>query len=636
MTIKALQAWREPLAGDWRERLAEVVTTLAADREADAGPLRRLAAMRLGDGERMWLRRALKGLRTHAEPPRGFRAFRLLLVSNRTLSFLAGDLEAAGAARGLMIEAVEADYDAVAALALDAAKLPPHGAFDAVLLLVDAEFFPASGDLADVEAERASLAGERERLEAIIAGLARKCRAPVLTATIPVAENHWTSADLAIAGTTARRLQFLNAAIVELAQERRTVVFDLACLAARIGGFAFFDPARFHLAKTPFSFGASPVVADALASLFAAMTGRAGRVLALDLDNTLWGGVVADDGVSGITLGQGSPEGEAFLDFQRRAAELRRRGVALAVCSKNLEEIAREPFRSHPDMLLRESDIAAFVANFDDKATNLARIARALDLDVSSIVFFDDNPAERERVRSSLPWAMVPEPGDDPAEFGRTLLASGYFEHLQITAEDTNRAAAYHARAEARTLRDSVSDYGEYLTSLGMEMVIAPFDAIGRARIAQLVQKSNQFNLTTKRYGEPDIEAIEHDAARIAWQIRLKDRFADHGLICVVIADKGAKQWRIDSWIMSCRVLERGVEIATMAELVARARHEGATALIGEYRPTARNALVRDFYPKLGFAPAPSDDPDGFVYVLDLANASFPQTMMSVVTAPKA
>lgn len=535
-----------------------------------------------------------------------------------------------------MIEAIEADYNSVAALALDPATPPPSGAFDAVLLLVDADFFPEHGGLTDRTAEQASFRICRERMEAIVVGLARKCGAPVVTATIPLPENRWSSADLAIAGTAARQIQFVNSAIVELAQERRAVLFDLASVAARIGGFVFFDPGRFHLAKTPFSFGASPVVADALASLIAAMCGRAARVLALDLDNTLWGGIVADDGVEGIALGQGLAEGEAFLDMQRRALELRRRGVSLAICSKNLDATAREPFRSHPDMLLRESDIAVFIANFDDKATNLARIARELDLDVSSIVFVDDNPAERERVRSALPWVMVPELGADSAEFGRALLASGYFEHMALTAEDTNRAHAYQARAEARAVRETVADYSEYLRSLKMELAIAPFDAIGRARIAQLAQKSNQFNLTTIRYSESEIEAIERDAKRLAWQIRLRDRFADHGMICVVIVDKAGTKWRIDSWIMSCRVLERGVEQAVMAELAARARREGASMLTGEYRPTARNALVREFYPKLGFTAAQGAEDNAIAYELDLASAKFPPTLMSVATTEKA
>ncbi len=280
-------------------------------------------------------------------------------------------------------------------------------------------------------------------------------------------------------------------------------------------------------------------------------------------------------------------------------------------------------------MLLAERDFAVFVANFEDKATNIARIAQELDLDVSSIAFLDDNPAERERVRSALPWAMVPEVGDDPAGFGRALVASGYFEHPPLTTDDRRRAEAYRARAEAKALQATIGDYAEYLRSLDMEMTISLFDALGRARIAQLVQKSNQFNLTTIRYSEAEIAEIEGDAMRLGWQVRLKDRFADHGMISVVVVEKNPAEWRVETWIMSCRVIERGVEQAVMSRLADCAKRAGAEALTGEYRPTARNALVRDFYPKLGFAAAEGATPPAQRYRLALATVRFPPSAIS-------
>ena len=421
-----------------------------------------------------------------------------------------------------------------------------------------------------------------------------------------------------MAGTPTRLVGELNDAIFEAAAGNRLLPFDLAGIAARIGKTTFFDPVRFHQAKLPFSMEAGPVVADALAAVIAAMTGKAGRVLVLDLDDTLWGGAVADDGVEQIVIGQGSPEGEAFLAIQRHALELRRRGVVLAVCSKNLDAIAREPFARHPEMLIRDEHIAVFVANFEDKATNIARIARTLDLDPSSLVFFDDSPAERERVRSALPFVMVPELGEDPAVFVRTLITSGFFECLPLTRDDTQRAATYQARTEAKILQATIGDYDAYLESLQMELSIAPFHTLGRARITQLIQKSNQFNLTTRRYSEADIEAIESDPRRLGWQVRLKDRFADHGMICVVIADKAAASWSVDTWIMSCRVLERGVEQAVMQALAERAATSGAKELVGTYRSTPRNALVKDFYIRLGFAPTGQTDDRTATYRLAL------------------
>ena len=604
MSIASLQAWRAPLADDWRGQASRVAEDVRAGNfETVGGRLRRLAGMRLGDGERIQLRRLVRLIRSLPDLPPGFTPFRLLLVSNRTVSFLAADLEAAGAARGLAIDIVETEYDNVHALALDTTGTVPTGPFDAVLLLLDAGYFAPSADLLDPAAESAALEDARGRLEAVVSGLRHRMGAPVIVATISVPpESTLSSADLAVPGTLARLVLRVNQAIAEAAHEGRVVPFDLAALASRIGTAEYFDPVRFHQAKLPFSLDACPVVADGLAALIAAMRGKSGRALVLDLDNTVWGGVVADDGIEQIVVGQGSPEGEAFLALQRHALELRRRGVVLAVCSKNLEAIAREPFTRHPDMLIREEHFAVFVANMDDKAANLVHIARTLDLDTSALVFLDDNPAERERVRSALPSVMVPEIGNDPAYYVRDLVSSGFFEHLPLTRDDAQRASTYQARKQVESLREAIGDYGAFLASLEMELSIARFDAIGRARISQLVQKSNQFNLTTRRYTDIEIEAIERDPRRLGWQVRLTDRFADHGMICAVVVDQSDDVWSIDTWVMSCRVLQRGVEQVVMQALAERAAAQGARELTGSFRPTARNALVEDFYPRLGFS----------------------------------
>ena len=636
MSLEPLQAWREPMPADWRgeiSRLAERLSAGAALDAEQAGRLRRLASMRTGAGERLQLRRLARKLLALPEPPQGFRTFRLLLVSNRMLSFLAGDVEAAGLARGLMIEAVETDYDAVRALALGAAERPA-GRFDGVLLMLDAGFVPAGADLLDHAGEASAFAALCADYDVIADGLRTRLQAPVIAATVPAPpELRLSSADMAVAGAQLRQVAQLNAHIAARAAAGGVVVFDLAGLAAQIGAAGFFDPVRFFQAKTPFALQAGGVVADALTALIAAMTGRAARVLALDLDNTLWGGVVADDGVAGIVVGQGSPEGEAFLAVQQYALELRRRGVALVACSKNLEEIAREPFRTHPDMLLREEHFSVFLANFDDKATNLARAAAMLDLDPSAFVLLDDNPAERERVRSALPWALVPELGEDPAHFVRLAVASGYFEHLPLTADDTGRVAAYQARADAKALQASIGDYGAYLASLEMELAIAPFDAIGRARIAQLIQKSNQFNPTTRRYSEPEIAAMETDAGCVAWQVRLKDRFADHGMISAIVVRTAGDVWTIEGWVMSCRVLERGVEAAIIGQLTLLAAQAGVREIVGLYRPTPRNGLVRDLYPRLGFETVATDGEGGATYRLTPDPASIAAPPMRIVRA---
>lgn len=631
MSVDALQAWREPICADWRAGIAGFAERLASGASLssnEAGRLRRLATMRIGAGERLQLRRLARRALAFGEPPPGFARFRLLLVSNRTLSFLASDVEAAGLARGLLIETVETDYDAVRAVALGQGD-PPDGRFDAVLLMLDAGFFPAEPEAPDEEAD--ALARLELDFSAIAEGLKQRFQAPVIAATIPAQpELQLASADLATAGSATRRVRRLNTHIAALAGQGQVVAFDLAALAGQIGGASFFDPVRFLQAKTPFALEAGPAVADALTALIAAMSGRAARVLALDLDNTLWGGVVADDGLAGIAIGQGSPDGEAFLAVQQFALELRRRGVALVACSKNLEEIAREPFRAHPDMALREEHFSLFLANFDDKATNIARAAAMLDLDPSAFVLLDDNPAERERVRSALPWVMTPELGEDPAHFVRLAAASGFFEHLPLTAEDRGRAAAYQARADAKALQASIGDYGAYLASLDMELSIAPFDAVGRARIVQLIQKSNQFNPTTRRYSEPEIAALEADPDFVTWQVRLKDRFADHGMISAIIVSAAADRWTIDNWVMSCRVLERGVEAAIVGRLAQLAADAGVPEIVGLYRPTARNALVKDLYPRLGFEQVALEDDGRASYRLAASSACFEAPAMRI------
>jgi len=375
-----------------------------------------------------------------------------------------------------------------------------------------------------------------------------------------------------------------------------------------VGRDNWIDSVRFHEAKTPFRIELGALVADHLCRTIAAMTGKSCRALVLDLDNTLWGGVVGDDGVSGIRLGQNSAEGEAYADFQRFIMNLRRRGIVLAVCSKNTDAIAREPFRIHPEMLLKEEHIAVFQANWLDKASNLKAIAEALDLGLESVAFADDDAAERERVRQELPLVSVPEIGSEPAFYAARIADSGVFEHLLLTADDRARAENYQHRAAGAELKARIGNYGEYLDSLKMTLSVSRFDAIGRARIVQLINRSNQFNLTTRRYGEIEIREFEENAKGIlCWQVRLDDRFGQHGIVGVVIVRMAPQIWTIDTWLMSCRVLSRGIEETLMNLLMAEAREAGVETITGEYLATPRNALVADFYRRLGFSPAENE-----------------------------
>ncbi len=288
--------------------------------------------------------------------------------------------------------------------------------------------------------------------------------------------------------------------------------------------------------------------------------------------------------------------------MQRLAFELRERGIVLAVSSKNDDETARLPFRKHPEMLLKEEHIAVFQANWNDKATNIAAIAKELSLGLDSVVFLDDNPVERNLVRQLLPEVAVPELPSDPALYARTLAAAGYFESISFSDEDVSRARFYQDNAKRVSLQTKVGGLDAYLASLQMEITFQPFDDIGRARITQLINKSNQYNLTTKRYSEPEVAAAQHDPRCLTLQVRLSDTFGDNGMISVIICrEQSSSVWEIDTWLMSCRVLGRRVEQMVLREILEHARRQGIRKLLGIYRPTDRNNLVEDHYSKLGF-----------------------------------
>jgi FkbH-like protein len=316
----------------------------------------------------------------------------------------------------------------------------------------------------------------------------------------------------------------------------------------------------------------------------------------------VWGGIIGDDGLEGIKIAQGDAIGEAYLAVQRIALDLRQRGIVLAVSSKNSDEVARAPFEQHPEMLLKLEHIAVFQANWNDKATNIQAIAEELSLGLDSIVFLDDNPAERGLVRKLLPQVAVPELPDDPSDYARTLAAGGYFEAITMAAEDLKRADFYQDNAKRAGLQKQAGGVDAYLASLDMTITLHPFDGKGRARIVQLINKSNQYNLTTRRYTEPEILDLERDPSVFTLQVRLTDIFGDNGMISVVICRPlGNEVWDIDTWLMSCRVLGRKVEHMVLREILDHARAAGIHKLIGTYRPTDRNRLVVDHYGKLGF-----------------------------------
>jgi FkbH-like protein len=437
--------------------------------------------------------------------------------------------------------------------------------------------------------------------------------------------------DARLKETQRARIDHFNSALIDRLGNSPDVLFDVAGIAHSVGTQRWFDPVQWYLAKLPFAQQFVPLYADHCARLLGALVGRSRKCLVLDLDNTLWGGVIGDDGLDGIVVGQGSASGEAFLEVQRMALELRERGIVLAISSKNDDRIARAAFRNHPDMLLREEHIAVFQANWNDKATNLQATARALNIGIDSLVLIDDNPAERALVRQLLPEVAVPELGDDPAYYRRVVLAAGYFESTALSAEDRQRAGQYQANFKRVLLQGATKDLEAYLRSLDMVITFGPFDAAGRARITQLINKTNQFNLTTQRYNEAQVEAMETSSDVWTLQARLADTFGDNGMISVLICRHNGDRWEIDTWLMSCRVLGRRVEDAVLNEVVEAAARAGVRTLVGLYRPTERNDMVREHYRKLGFIPTEIRSDGATISTLDIASYDRREVPMRIV-----
>lgn len=402
----------------------------------------------------------------------------------------------------------------------------------------------------------------------------------------------------------------LNGRLAEaLAAFPRCRVLDVAAVVAARTGGRFDDPKMRHLAGMRFSDEASAALAEHYVRYVVAVKGLTRKCLVLDLDNTLWGGIVGEDGPDGIHLGLTSP-GAEYREFQQGVAALARRGILLAVNSKNNPDDALGVIRTHPGMALREADFSAVRINWQSKVENLRAIAAELNIGIDSLVFMDDNPVECEQVRQMLPEVVTVQMPRDPARYRETLDRLPWFDVLAVTAEDLDRSAQYRAKRDRDVLKDRAPTVEEYLASLDIRVTIAPLAPATLQRAVQLLARTNQFNLTTRRHGAAELGRWMSDERWRIDLLRARDRFGDHGIVAMAIAEREDTTWRIDSLLMSCRVIGQGIETALLAHLHETALAAGATALAGEFRPTAKNAQVRDFYERHGFALA-DEDADG-------------------------
>lgn len=550
----------------------------------------------------MGLCRRRSRLRQEGYLPNMAKQVRVALLGGASTNLLVAPLELALETLGLGSEIYEAPFDSVHHEILD----PNSGtvAFDpdvAVLIAVP-ENLPAWPEVGDDLQRADDLADEiSEYWLELCSRLHERCNCEVLF-------NNFHQLSTRPHGNLGAKLawdqnNFLRRVNLRLGDRAPGYVHinDIASIASVLGADRWRDPRFWHHAKQPMSLdGVVPFVFNT-ARIIGALFGRSAKCVVLDLDNTLWGGIVGDDGVDGIAVAEGDALGEAFRAFQRYLLALKNRGVLLAVCSKNEESNALAAFEQREDMILSRDDFVAFKANWDHKPGNLQEIAHELNLGLDALVFVDDNPVERELVRTSLPEVRVVELTDDPADYPLLLDRTGHFETTSLSQEDLRKTEQYRENQSRSELLKSATDYESFVRSLDQRAVVGPFEDRHIDRISQLINKSNQFNLNTQRLSPTEVESLTEDSDTLTISIRLTDKFGDNGLISLLHGHRQGDELAIDNWIMSCRVFNRSVEYLLCNHLVAKAREMGISSLYGIYRPTNKNALVREHYRNLGF-----------------------------------
>ena len=402
-------------------------------------------------------------------------------------------------------------------------------------------------------------------------------------------------------GTFIYQIRKLNYLLQEEMRMCKNVYpVDLLSVQIQLGQNRYYNASFYYSAKMSASTDALPYIAKAVTEVLRSMCGKIKKCVVLDLDNTLWGGVIGDDGMEHIEIGE-LGRGHVFTNFQRWLKQLKEYGIILAVCSKNNENIAREPFEKHEEMILRMEDISLFVANWNDKASNIRLIQETLNIGMDSIVFIDDNPFERNLVREAIPEVEVPELPEDPAEYLEFLQKCNYFDTITFSGDSSERTKQYQAEIKRKRAEENFDSIEGYLKSLEMVGEAKEFDEKHAARIAQLTQRSNQFNLRTIRYTEEEIGKIIESRDRMGIYYTLSDKYGEHGLVGVIILNCDGESAFIDTWLMSCRVLKRGMEEFIINQMIEKIRKKGIKKLLAEYIPTAKNEMVRNIYLQMGF-----------------------------------
>ena len=547
--------------------------------------------------------RTLKELKKLAKIEMTGPKFKMALLGDTATQLLAVALQGESVARGLAMELYEAEYNQVERQLLDSTSELYQ--YDADIIVI----FQSTHKLAEhhsllTQEQQATMADDRLSFVSTI------CENPVFSGKRIIYFNYPEIEDTVfgsyankVTSSLTYQVRKINYELMGMSQKYPNLfVCDIAGLQNKLGRDVMFAPNVYVSTEMVLSVDAIPYVASRLMDIVAAVRGHFKKCLILDLDNTLWGGVIGDDGLEGIQLGHGLGIGKAFTEFQMWVKKLRQRGIIICVASKNNEDTAKEPFVKHPDMVLRLDDIAVFQANWETKVDNIRTIQGILNIGFDSMVFLDDNPFERNMVRENIPGITVPELPEDPGEYLEYLYGLNLFETASYSGADKDRTKQYQVEAQRVSLQKTFTDEADFLKSLNMVSKVSGFTKFNTPRVAQLSQRSNQFNLRTVRYTEANIEALAADTKVIDLCFTLEDKFGDNGLIAVVIMkEQNAETLFVDTWFMSCRVLKRGMENFTLNIMVEAAKAKGYKRIIGEYLPTSKNKMVEDHYAHLGF-----------------------------------
>ncbi len=528
---------------------------------------------------------------------------RVALVGDTSTQMLATAIKGMGIIRNLHTELFEAEFNQVGRQLLD--PMSDLYQFDADFIVL----FQSTHKLAELHAqvspeEQTRIAEERLDFVALV------CANPALEGKKIICLNY-PEIDDTVFGSYANRVpqsltwqvRHLNTGLMDLSQEYPNLfVCDIAGLQSKLGRDFMFAPNVYTNTEMVLSVDALPYVASRIVDIVCAVNGQFKKCLILDLDNTVWGGVIGDDGLEGIQLGHGLGIGKAFTEFQMWVKKLKQRGIIICVASKNDEDTAKEPFEKHPDMVLKLDDIAVFQANWETKVDNIRTIQSILNIGFDSMVFLDDNPFERNMVRENIPGITVPELPENPEDYLEYLYSLNLFETASYSVADKDRTKQYQVEARRVTLSKTFTNETDFLKSLDMVCTVSGFTKFNTPRVAQLSQRSNQFNLRTVRYTETDITEMAENPDVIDICFSLEDKFGDNGLVAVVIMKPvDAASLFVDTWFMSCRVLKRGLENFTLNTMVEKAKQAGYMRIVGEYLPTSKNKMVENHYDSLGF-----------------------------------